>query len=408
MSCSLETIRESLRTMAQQYHAVVEGGRLKPGEWMENVKFLRPIAQALHQVAQSQLNQCQAELEEKNRAHAQCLEKRVKAYALMEQKKGDLSELDRMLIGLTTQITNIGEDIRGKQAEIGTCQEKIRRAEDERHYWDTVFWATCWIPFVNIGTGCKAADVEAGYRAQVKVLSGEIDRLRERAAGLNEELRRLRQLSTDKNEESAEIARQISAINGQVAQLTAQLNDLSRQIGLWRSIRESCRSIDTMLGHANGKLEEVTRCFEELIRVEELLKAPTTTRFVEDKVCRGSSLKMGESLGRGEYLISPNKRFIALLGADNALEVCNSEEALWSSGTQGARGEAVLRLDGSGPATLMGTDQGWHTKRPGAVSLVMQDDGNLVAYDRDGQSLWASDTFTYADVDSVCFQPQAI
>lgn len=407
MSASFETIRESLRAMARQYHSVVEGGRLKPGEWQDNIKLLAPIAEELHKIAQSQIEQCQEELDKKNRAHEQCLVERVKAYTLMEERKGALSELDQVIIGLTTQIAGIAEEVRRKQDQMADYQEKIHKAQEEKHTWNTVFWATCWIPFVNIGTGCKKGSVDAGYYAKVKVLGGEIDMLRDRSAALNDQLRELQKQTTEKNEESAQITRQINAVNGQVAQLTAQINDLSRQGCLWRSIREGCRTIATLLSHANGDLEAVKRCFEELMQVEELLKAPSTTRFVEGKVCRGTCLGVGESLGRNEYLMSANRKFIALLGADNALTIYNSEEELWSSGTRGAQGKAVLRLDGSGPVTLTGTDQNWHTKRDGAASLVMQDDGNLVAYDREGRSLWASDTFTYAEVESVCFQPKA-
>lgn len=64
----------------------------------------------------------------------------------------------------------------------------------------------------------------------------------------------------------------------------------------------------------------------------------------------------------------------------------------------------MLVLDGRGPAVLKGTNHTWNTKRPGVASLVMQDDGNLVAYDCSGKSLWATDTFTYANVESLCFQ----
>lgn len=39
----------------------------------------------------------------------------------------------------------------------------------------------------------------------------------------------------------------------------------------------------------------------------------------------------------------------------------------------------------------------------GAVVLVMQDDGNLVTYDKNKEPLWASDTYTYANVPGICF-----
>lgn len=404
MEDSFEAIRQSLRAMEGSYHAVAEGGRLKPGEWMENAKLLKPIAAELQKAAADQISRCQKMLEEKRQAHSQCLAERAEQYALLEGKKGILTQLDAEVIGLVEEIGRISDDIARKQEEIQGHQKRIAEAQSEKKRWDTVFWATCWIPLVNIGTGCKKGGVDAGYRAKVKRLGEEIKSLRERSASLNAQLECLRHQEKGKHEESAEIARQVTAANGRAAKLTAEINGLSSQVWLWQSIYEGCADINVRLGRANGDLETVKSGFEGLLKVQELLDMPATARFVDGRTCKGTCLRAGESLGRNEYLVSANRKYAAVLGEDNALRVYNSEQELWSSGTQGARGQGVVCLDGRGPAALLGTDRTWNTKRPGVGLLAMQDDGNLVAYGSSGQSLWASDTFTYASVESVRFQ----
>lgn len=403
MGNSFEGIRQSLCVMAESYHAVAEGGRLKPNEWLENVRLLKPIAEELITVADIQISKCQKELEEKKTLHAKCLEERVKQYALVETKRSALTKLDESVIGLTTEIDSINSAINGKQLEIQNYQKELCSEKAKKKKWNTVFWATCWIPFVNIGTGCKKGDVDAEYRAKVKQLDEEIKKLQNRSSSLNDQLKSTRQQVTNKNAESAEITRQITAANGRVAELTTELNDLSSQICLWQSIRAGCAELRVKLDHPNGNLAAVQECFEDLLKVHELLKLPPPGYFMDNRMCRGPSLRAGESLQQSEYLMSSNRKYIAVLGTDNALTVYNTEQALWSSGTQGAKGEGILCLDGHGPVALVGTDCTWNTKRPGAVSLVMQDDGNLVVYDDKGQSLWASDTFTYANVPSGYF-----
>lgn len=407
MCDSLEMIRQSLCAMAQSYHTVAEGGRLKPREWIENVKLLKPVAGQLQQVAEAQIAQCQTELDEKIRAQSLCLTERANQYALMDQRKSALSDLDAEVLGLMAQMNHISDCIAQKQKELKNAQQRVSEAKAQRKKWDTVFWATCWLPLVNIGTGSKKIDADAGYYANAKQLSEEINALKAQSSVLNCWLTYIRQKKEKKSAESAELIRQITATNGRVAQITTAINELSRQICLWRTIREGCAEISIRLDHVNGDIAAVETCFEELLKVEELLKIPSTTRFVAGRICKGSCLRAGESLKQDEYLMSPNRKYIAVLRADNALVVYNSEQELWSSGTQGAKGKSSLCLDGRGPAALVGTDRVWNTKRPGVVSLVMQDDGNLVAYDHNGRSLWATDTFTYANVESLRFQDGA-
>ncbi len=403
---AFEAIRQSLALAAQRYQAVEKEGGLDPKSWLENVRLLKPITDQLQREAQARAARCQAELDRQNEAKDQLLADRTRRYAEVEAEKGKLSDLDAQILALTTQISGIDQEIVDKRKEVEKNQEALRQAKEGQKKWSTVFWCTCWIPFVNIGTGVKKIDVDNEYAAKAKVLDREIRACQDRAADLNRELEGLRGQKRERDEVSEELARRITAIDGRVAQITAEINSLSGQINLWRAILETCQVADTQLAHANGDLEVVRECFADLRKVEELLRAPTTARFVAGRTCRGACLRAGETLERGEYLISPNGKFIAVLDGENELAVCNSHGKLWTSGTQGAGGEGRVRLDGRGPAALVGAGRAWSTKRPGAASLVMQDDGDLVAYDAAGQTLWASDTFTYANVDSLRFRAQ--
>ncbi len=407
MNDVFEPIRQSLSLAAQRYHTVEAGGRLSAQDWMENVRLLKPITDQLQQEALTQEARCRDTLDQRTDAQKQLLADRTRCYSEVQAEKDRLSGLDSQIIALTKQITEIGKEIEEKRREVEKNQEALRKAKEKQKEWNIIFWCTFWIPFANIGTGCKKADVDNEYEAKAKVLGREIEELQNRALGLTRDLAALRANKQAKDEASAELTRRITTVEGRVSQITAEINSLSSQINLWRTILQVCREADTQLAHVNGDLAAVRKCFEQLLEVEKLLQAPTTTRFVLGRTCRGASLRAGEALERDQYLVSPNRKFIAVLDGTNELVVYNSKGELWSSGTQGARGLGCLSLDGRGPVTLMGVDQTWTSKRPGAASLVMQDDGNLVAYDAGGQSLWASDTFTYANVDSVCFQTQA-
>lgn len=58
-------------------------------------------------------------------------------------------------------------------------------------------------------------------------------------------------------------------------------------MGLWMSIREGCVEIAVRLDHVNGDIAAVQACFEALLKVEELLRLPTTTCFVDGLTYRG-------------------------------------------------------------------------------------------------------------------------
>ena len=46
----------------------------------------------------------------------------------------------------------------------------------------------------------------------------------------------------------------------------------------------------------------------------------------------------------------------------------------------------------------------WNTKRGGSSRITMQNDGNLVAYTKEDNPIWATDTYTYSNVAGLCFK----
>lgn len=78
----------------------------------------------------------------------------------------------------------------------------------------------------------------------------------------------------------------------------------------------------------------------------------------------------------------------------------NPSNALWASGSNG-KGEAPYHVAVQNDGNLVVYDK-WHrptwasdtwNKGDGPYNLDMQEDGNLVLYDRNGTPTWASDTW---------------
>lgn len=402
-----DPLRESLSLAIEEYYAVAAQSGPTIQDWLKNLTLLKSIKEQLQQAAQIWAVKCQSELDKRRSACSLLLEERACQYSELEKERSRLSSVDAQIVALTTQVFETNKEIGEKRREIEKNCEELRQAKQKQRDWNTAFWFTIFIPFAGIGVACKKAAVDNEYEAKAKVLNGAIEKLRDRIGWLNGELDRLRRQQRDQDQTSAELTRRITTIEGRVSQATAEINSLSSRVNLWQTVLQACHEIDIRLAHITSDLVALRRCFDKLLDAEKQLYVPETAQFVTGRTCLGSSLEAGASLEHGQYLISPNRKFIAVLEGTNELVVYNSQGELWSSGTQGAQGQGRLCLDGHGPAKLLGVDRTWTSKRPGVTSLVMQDDGNLVAYGADGQSLWASDTFTYANVDSLCFQSQA-
>jgi hypothetical protein len=110
---------------------------------------------------------------------------------------------------------------------------------------------------------------------------------------------------------------------------------------------------------------------------------------------RGSELGTNTRLNAGEYLLSPNRAFMAYMQNDGNFVLYNGEGAIWASNTHNRGHHFRFQADGN-LVVYTGANQAvWspniHGK--GATRLVLQNDGNLVAYDRNGRAIWDSGTW---------------
>ncbi|MEH1835481.1 MAG: hypothetical protein V7L29_26365 [Nostoc sp.] len=107
-------------------------------------------------------------------------------------------------------------------------------------------------------------------------------------------------------------------------------------------------------------------------------------------------LNTGEFLSPGQYLISPNQEYTAILQSDgNFVVYDSSNNILWASNTFDTEvNNIVMQYD----CNLIIYDSNaiptWatFTTTYSSCSLQMQDDGNLVIYTGDNVPVWASGT----------------
>jgi predicted nucleic acid-binding Zn-ribbon protein len=403
MKTDLSVITNDLRAASEQYNVIIVGKKFDYNDWKKNCELLAPIVEKLSKRAKAGIDQCEKEIASNNQQQKAALDKRAALYEKLEAQKKKLSDLDVRKLAICAEISATSREIEDINKEIQRLQGEIAKKKKENEDWNTAFYATCWIPFVNIGMGVKKHYEDGECQAAIKVKGKDIANKQDRINKLNDELRAVTDEQSRNNESSNSLANQITAVEGEISVVTIAINDLRNSMGLWQTILTACNEIGVQLQHVSGKIEIVMDCFARLFEVGELLVPPATDKYIMGCRCKGDRLATGQRLGRNEYLLSPNKRFVAVMQSDNNFVVYNSERPLWDSQTWGATGNGYIELGADGRVSLRGTNRVWDTKREGVAILVMQDDGNLVAYTKDNKPLWASDTYTYAFAPGICF-----
>lgn len=109
-----------------------------------------------------------------------------------------------------------------------------------------------------------------------------------------------------------------------------------------------------------------------------------------------STLQTGQSLRAGQYLLSGNGRYRAVMKrSGNFVVVAPGGRTIWASHTAGHRGAYVgMEADGNAGVFSHSGKRLWrsHTAPSWRDHLIMQDDGNLVVYTGDGRPLWSDAT----------------
>lgn len=185
----LESIKDSLQKALGQYKDGMAAQDFDYNDWKMKAQFLAPIVSSLYTHAQSRILFCEHKETASRAKQAEALDSRIQLYDRIKKENGRLSELDVEIIGLNREISLLSQEISENQKEISQMQNKIAEAKKEKEYWDTVFWATCWIPFANIGTGVKKDSVDGQYKAKVKILGEDTARKYAKIDELNRNLR---------------------------------------------------------------------------------------------------------------------------------------------------------------------------------------------------------------------------
>ena len=151
----LENTRTQLEQLTEQYQQLSSSGHFNYKEWQEKVKLLEPYVIVLREHAEHRLTICEQHEQENEKKSAAATAEKIRLYEEYNQGKGKLSELDVSKIKHYNEINSLSKEIEEDNDKIMELQNAIAKAKADKEYWDTVFWATCWIPFANIGTGCK-------------------------------------------------------------------------------------------------------------------------------------------------------------------------------------------------------------------------------------------------------------
>lgn len=393
-------IEEFLSESQQKYRDAVA----MRGNDAESVKRLKEMTQEISRQAQKYIVLCEQQIEDNNNFQKKCLDKRADLYEKCQNDKRLLSDLDAERVKIAAGISDMQIEISKSKQEISNLAKEQEKRKKDKEYWEKVWWATCWIPFANIGTGIKWSEEDNQYKVRVRQIQNNISHMEQRIGELNSRMQEICRQQAKNKESSGKLANEIMAVNGEISRITEQINQLRNEMVILRMIESANRQIDAVAEFSNDSIRVIKETIAYLNEVKnEMQSRLLTTKYVNGCTSRGDRLLAGEILNQNECLLSSNKRFAAIMQADNNFVVYNSERPLWSSGTWAAEGRGRILFDTKGLIRLEGTSMRWDTKREGAAVLIMQDDGNLVAYKENHEPVWASDTYTYAREPGICF-----
>lgn len=402
---------EQLKKMLQQFLAdcssILGQDRIGYTQRKELINKLAPIVEKMKSEAESYAKTCENRIKENDTRQAEYMIRRANLSDEFQAGKNQVSALEKERIGILDAINMTRQEISENQSKIEELQKKIEKSKKDREYWNKVWWATCWIPFANIGTGAKKIVEDDEYSRQAQKIQKQMGEQRARIDQLNRTLAEIEKKQKDNKESSSNLANKITALEGLISSVTDEINKLKTEMTLCRKILQACGEISVEVSYANGKVQVIVDNLDRLnIINKELFGAVDggTDNYVKGCICKGNTLKPGQKLNQNEYLLSENRRFAAVMQEDNNFVVYNSDRPLWASGTYKPGGGGYIEMDSSGIVSFKGADRIWNTKREGAAELIMQNDGNLVAYKKDHTPVWASDTYTYAGIPSKCFK----
>lgn len=106
---------------------------------------------------------------------------------------------------------------------------------------------------------------------------------------------------------------------------------------------------------------------------------------------RTDTLRRGQEMRRGQQLISKNGRAKLIFQTDGNLVLYGDGRRLWDAGSTGRGTMVALQTDGS-LVVYQGGTAIWNENHPDSDILAVQDDGNMVLYNRARRPLWSTTT----------------
>lgn len=400
----MDTVKNIIQEFYDSYNIIITNSKMDRDK-EEHAEKVLALIKKMQLEANKCIQYCEKEIEKNNHSQIQLLDQRAELYEKIEHNKKLISELDAEFLGITTEIEHIENEITKNKLVIESLQSEIKKRKDERKYWEKVWWATCWIPFANIGTGVKTIQENDEYSIRAEQVRRNIVENEERIKILNTSLEFVNKRRRENKESSSSLANTVTALNGTISFITDQINDLRAEMSICKRILEFCYYIDTTVSYSKSAFKLITDNLDKLNMIkEDIMSVEFTDKYIKGCICKGNSLYYGQMLNQNEYLLSENRRFVAVMQSDNNFVVYNSHKPIWSSETYGAQGKGYIELNGNGIVSLNGTNMSWNTKRGGSSRITMQNDGNLVAYTKEDNPIWATDTYTYSNVAGLCFK----
>lgn len=313
----------------------------------------------------------------------QFIENREKMYEWLDELSENKDELVARIKGLEAQRQAIEKE---KNDLYILLEQAWKRAEKSRKAVKK--W--CWVPGYNIYLLVESEQDSKRLEKKMqetkdkeKQLQEQINQLLKRSDGMGAAVQDIWEKVEAYTQRIDFIAQKITDYN----RMTCQMNEFYCQYSyLYEGVKHNngMESVVDALKEANevmAKLAEQETKMRALFQQDPVLSDGLT---FDTWVYRGNVLYRGQNLQPGEYLASLNQQYVAVLGLDCRWVVRDTrrELAVVSAHTE----EVSLGEDGMLRFENNALDQA-------AEILIMQDDGNLVAYDSQYKPLWASNTW---------------
>lgn len=267
MEYGLTEIEQQLKTAVEQCDPVIAAKTFCYEDWMKKKELLFPVVEKLQSCVKENYRICEQTIRDKQKKQEETIELRTELYQRLEEERRQISELELEQIQISTKIKGLADEIEELQCKITDLQNRIKQAKKDKKYWNTVFWATCWLPFVDIGTGVKKGYEDGKYQAKVNMYTGEISKKRQEIDNLMEQKKDIAEQQKESQKCYEELNNQVDETGKKVKKVTGELNIIRGEIALWYKSVEICGEIEVRLNYADGNPQKVSGCFSDLVKI---------------------------------------------------------------------------------------------------------------------------------------------